>query len=298
METLKIDKIVQLTGHRSSVYCLLDIPGTDYFLSAGGDGWIVLWNKSGEEENGTLVATIEGKIFSMAYDATRKLLIAGDMDGHLYWIDFDNKTILKRTVVHKGSIFSIKILDDKIWTCGGDGFLCVLDPAVMMVEKSIRLSAQGLRCIELVKGKLLVGGSDNHIRVVNPLSLDTEKIIHEAHSNTIFTMWFDGHSILYSGGRDAVLKLWETSTWTEVKNLSAHWFTINKIIPVGDNNLVTVSRDKTVRIWNRKDMSLLKSLSLEKGGHINSVNDVLYFSEQNHFVTCSDDRSLILWKIS
>lgn len=53
--------------------------------------------------------------------------------------------------------------------------MCVLDPAVMMVEKSIRLSAQGLRCIELVKDKLLVGGSDNHIRVVNPLSLDTEK---------------------------------------------------------------------------------------------------------------------------
>jgi WD40 repeat protein len=298
MKTLNADKIIQLTGHRSSVYCLADIPGSAYFLSAGGDGWIVLWNKSGKEENGTLVATVEGKIFSMVFDHSRNLLVAGDMDGHLYWIDLENKTILKRLIVHKGSVFSIKIWDNKIWTCGGDGYLCVLDPTVMMVQNSIRLSSQGLRCIEFVKDKIVVGGSDNQIRILDPLSLDTEKVMNNAHHNSIFTMWYDGESILYSGGRDAELKLWDISDWKEIKKMPAHWFTINKIIPAGDNNLITVSRDKSIRIWNRNDMTLLKSLSFDKGGHINSVNDAVYFGELNHFVTCGDDRSLILWKIS
>lgn len=297
-ESLEIQKIKQLTGHRSSIYCLVDIPGEDRFLSAGGDGWIVSWDKDGNEENGNLLASVEGKIFSMFYDSVKNLLLVGDMDGHLYWIDYEKKTILKRLVIHKGSIFGIKILDNKVWTCGGDGVLCKTNIDTMLPEISVRLSNQGLRCFEFVGNKIIVGGSDKSLQIVNTETLKTENHIKNAHGNTIFSLLYDGNDHIYSGGRDAILKKWSAINFVEELQIPAHWFTVNKIIKVAQNYIATVSRDKTLRIWDKNTLLLVKSLDITKGGHINSVNDVVFFTEKRMLATASDDKSIILWKIT
>ena len=295
--TLLITRKVQLTGHRSSIYTMAEIPGTSQFLSAGGDGWIVGWDKRGEQEDGTLLAQVEGKIFSLQYCTDQDLLLAGDMNGHLYFIDLKQKKTVKRLVLHKGSLFDILVFGKYALTCGADGFISLVDIEKMLPEISIEVSRSGLRCMAKDTNHVYIGGSDNAIHQLHLSSLEKCNTKLQAHGNSVFSLCIDHKGTLFSGGRDALLKSHRLPSMEEEQSVQAHWYTINRLVGLQDNYLISASRDKTVRVWNTESMTLVKSLDAAKGGHVNSVNHVLVFEKEGMMATCGDDRSVILWKI-
>ena len=151
----------------------------------------------------------------------------------------------------------------------------------------------------LLDGKRIVSGSWNRNIVRWEINGSIVSILSMQKSGINTISCSPLLPILVVGKESQEVVILNSETGELLGKLIGHRGNINNLAWSPSGKLIaTASGDKTVRIWNRKDMSSLKSLSLEKGGHINSVNDVLYFSEQNHFVTCSDDRSLILWKIS
>ncbi len=59
----------------------------------------------------------------------------------------------------------------------------------------------------------------------------------------------------------------------------------------------TASRDKTLKVWETEGFQLLKVLEGRRdGGHSHSVNRLLWTNFNNWLVSCSDDRSIILWE--
>jgi WD40 repeat protein len=61
----------------------------------------------------------------------------------------------------------------------------------------------------------------------------------------------------------------------------------------------SASRDKTIRIWSAETYELQKSIDKEKyDGHLNSVNKLLWLHSHNYLISGSDDRSIIIWKVS
>jgi len=296
---LIIQKLNQLLGHNGSIYALLDLPETPYFLSAGGDGWIVQWHKDGSQADGTLLASVDGQIFSLFLIENTQTLVAGDMNGHVYWIDLVTKKTLKRVSHHEGSVFDFIQINQNLYSIGADGYLVQWDIENMLPIISIRISSQGLRCIEKDEKYIYIGASDNAIYVLDKDSLQTIHTIQHAHQNTVFTLNILPNNILISGGRDALLKKWDLQTYEELQSISAHWYTVNKIANIDSGKfLITGSRDKTIRVWNSEDMTLLKSIDLQKGGHLRSVNDILYINDSSTFISAGDDKSIILWKIS
>lgn len=295
---MKLTNQLVLEGHTSSIYTLTDLPGTDDFVSGGGDGWLVRWNKYGHDLNGHLIARVEGKIFSSAYMPEYGLLLVGDMAGHIYWIDLGSQQILKRLVLHQGSIFAIKISGNYIYTCGADGTVSRSDAHSMYPDLSIRLSGQGLRSLEIAGSQLWVGGSDNTIRILDLETLQQIDQIQNAHENTVFSLWYDGNNQVYSGGRDALLHCWNYNSKDLQHSLPAHWYTINDIFGAGKDIIITCSRDKKVRVWHCDDMKLLYSADLFKGGHFKSVNTGIFLPDNMLVATAGDDRRIILWKLS
>ncbi|MBC7885892.1 MAG: hypothetical protein H7X99_10480 [Saprospiraceae bacterium] len=297
---IQTEKIIGYTGHSSAVYCMVDKPGSMFFYSAGGDGKIVQWHKDGSTADGYLMADTDAKIFSMCYLDAQEILIAGDINGHVYWIDTLSNKIINRIIGHKGSVFGFCKTEDNLFSIGADGFLCKWDIGRRYPVESVRISHQGLRSIvhDDDQNIIYIGASDNGIYAVDTSDLKVLANEKMAHNNTVFSLSLTDQNLLLSGGRDAQLQIRKRVSMELLKSLPAHWFTINSILSIPELEIImTASRDKTIRLWDIAGFELVKTLDVKNGGHINSVNTLLWLPEHNYLVSAGDDRTIILWHI-
>ena len=299
--TIHINHLLTLSGQISSIYCLADKNDTPYFFSAGGDGWIVQWQKNAQNADGLLLAKVDGKIFSIIYISNSDLLVAGDFDGHVYWLDTMTNTILKRIAFHKGSVFGFcQVGPDHIFSISGDGYLCKWDINTFQPIESIKISTQGLRSLiyDEDSNYIYVGSSDNNVYTINPIDLKIENTVKQAHQNSVFSLAMLPNDLLLSGGRDAHLKAWKLPDMIIKQDFAAHMFTINSIVYLPELSLfATASRDKCIRIWDAETFELQKSIDIQKDGHFNSVNSLLWLPAHSTLVSASDDRTIRMWKI-
>jgi len=289
-----------LSGHRGAVYCMTPWAQNNVFYTSGGDGWIVAWPATGEVADGHLIAETGTKIFAMDIHPENIFLVAGDINGHMYWIDLHEKEITGRVVWHTKSVFALAFTPYGLLSAAGDGILCLWDGAMRRPMMSVQLSAQGLRSMafDAKSGRVYVGSSDQHIYIWNVAAWSLEETIRHAHTNSVFSLLVTEEGRLLSGGRDAQLGIWDTSSLENIQKLPAHWYTINKIISMGGTPFVaTASRDKTIRIWLRETLQPLVTLNAIQGGHVHSVNSLLWLQDKRVLVSSGDDKIIRLWSV-
>jgi WD40 repeat protein len=309
---MKIDikKITQLTGHQGSVYVLTDSGAPQYFLSGAGDGWVVEWDLA-EPEVGKLLAKIETNIFSLLFIKEKNLIVAGNRDGGIHFIDLHDATQNKNVAHHTKGIFSIQLIDNQLITLGGEGSITRWSLEEKRTLESLQLSSKSLRCMDFSSSRqeFAVGASDGNIYILDK-NFDLKKII-KAHTNSVFTLKYSpDENYLLSGGRDAMLKVWDVKEdFNNITSVPAHLYTLNDIAfhPTNRALFATASRDKTIKIWYFEPhnaeltmgVTLLKVLdTVRYGSHINSVNSLLWSPFNNQLLSASDDRSIIVWEIT
>jgi len=104
---------------------------------------------------------------------------------------------------------------------------------------------------------------------------------------------------LYSGGRDAKLYQLQQKDLSIVRELTPHLFTVYSILPHPHLPIIaTVSRDKSIKIWDSTSLALLKNISLERGyeSHRLSINTAMWIEDQ--LITAGDDKLLKVWDVS
>ena len=298
---VKVACITTLKGHNAAVYALSRFQNKDEFLSAGGDGWVAQWTIK-DEENGKLLAKTEASNFSMNYNKEDNILSVGDIHGDLHIVKLDENNEARKIAYHKKGIFGIYRLEEALLTLAGDGMLTKWDVKSMAKKESIQLSFNRIRGFAEAKKRnfLVIGSSDKNIYFIEKEGFIIKETVKQAHLNSIFALALDKEEkVLLSGGRDAELKVWG---WEEelvlMKSIPAHLFTINAIKYSPDQRLfATASRDKTIKIWDSKEYKLLKVLeAIRDKGHVNSVNDLLWLSN-DRLISCSDDRTIKVWDV-
>ncbi|MCH2044618.1 MAG: hypothetical protein MK212_10920 [Saprospiraceae bacterium] len=305
MTKLSIQKLHQLTGHKASIFALSSYTQESLFLSGGGEGWVACWDIH-HPERGDLLAKVEGNIFALNYLEAHQLLVIGNMYGHVFWIDINTQTTLKNVITHPKGVFDILYQAPFVYTIGANGNLSKwqVQPNIQILE-TLDLSNQNLRAIiaHPQRKELIIAASDGNIYILDEEDLTLKQQLTDAHLPSVFTLALSANGrYLLSGGRDAQLKVWSIQeTYQLYKSIPAHLSTINHIAfhPQG-SYFATASRDKSIKIWDSTNFELLKVINFEKYlGHLRSVNKLYWLPTiPPYLVSASDDRSLVVWKIS
>jgi WD40 repeat protein len=297
---IKTTKIAQLTGHNAAIYALANGVKDQHFISGAGEGWIVEWDLEAPEL-GQLLAKIETQVFSLCHLKEEGIIVAGNMNGGVHWVNLNAPEETQNILAHEKGVFGICQVGDSVITLGGQGKLCKWSIAEQRTTESIYLSHQSLRSIDYSekRNEIAVGSSDNNIYLLDAKTLGLKYQFTGAHNNSVFSVRFHPtQPVLLSGGRDAMLKVWDLESKEVISEQAAHWFTINDIQfhPEG-KYFATASRDKTVKIWDAQNYKLLKVLeTIRDHGHVNSVNHLHWSKHHHYLISASDDRSMILWK--
>ena len=193
------------------------------------------------------------------------------------------------------------MLNGKLYAAGGDGCISMWDAQKMELLTLKKFSDKSARVITCSPSKslLAVGFSDFSIVLMDE-NLAVFELIQNAHTNSVFSLAFNGDGTqLYSGGRDAMLKIWNVAAdVTLMKEIPAHNLHIHAIsIQNEENYFISSSMDKTIKIWDMQDFTLLKVLDKARNeSHVNSINKIAWVNAYQ-FVSISDDKKLMYWEL-
>lgn len=293
---IEVTKIAHLSGHKDSIYALTYNKNNKTMYSGAADGTVVRWNPL-VEEDGNMIMKCPTPVYSL-YVAPNEIIVAGTREGNLHIGDLKQNKELRWIKAHKKGIFDILPYLNGIVTLSEDGHLSVWNQQFEHVYQ-ISISEKSLRVGKFIdEHRILIGSSDYNIYLVNLFTKKIERIF-KGHTNSVFAITVDTiNKIFYSGGRDAQLRKWSFEVENEEK-LPAHIYPINALdIHPEMPYMLSCSMDKTIKLWDLKTFSLKKVIDYERHkSHLNCINKVLWI-DTNHFISCSDDRTILVFGIS
>lgn len=270
------------------------------FYSGGNDGYVVLWDTE-TKGDGKLLVQVNRPVYALCLDAQRNLLFCGAASGNLHVVDLTAGKEIRNIEAHTLGIFDIKIVNNELITCGGDGALKVWSLPDLKLLHHHQESTKSARCLayHTQQNILAVGYSDHKIRLYQLADFSLLNTL-DAHTNSVFTVAFtkDGKELL-SGGRDVMLRSWVINENYRLDvDVAAHTLHINHIAFNPNGKLfATVSMDKTIKIWDTEKFQLLKVIDKAKlDGHLSSVNKCLWMDDET-LLSGSDDRTIMMWKV-
>ncbi|MEQ9403079.1 MAG: WD40 repeat domain-containing protein [Cyclobacteriaceae bacterium] len=296
MRQIQIKKLHTFMGHNDSLYCLEKLDDHRFF-SAGSDGMVVLWDLISPDE-GEVIAKVEGSVYSMALDSDSNCLFIGENNEGIHKIRLDQKKETGSIQTGNHQIFDLKFRNETLWGALESGEIIQLSSNLDVINR-VKISDKRARCIDFFDNCLAVGFSDNTIKILDE-SLNVTDELH-GHKNSVFTSkYHPSGKYLISGGRDATLKVWDTSeNYVLRESIAAHLYTINSIVfNETGKYFVTCSMDKSIKLWNAHNFTLMKVLDKHRhAGHGNSVNKLLWMKYHDLLVSCSDDRTISVWDL-
>ncbi len=296
---VQIEKIMTYTGHSDAVYTLECGMGPHQFYSAGGDGNVVEWNLN-KTDSGRLIVKVPASVYSIRLVPERHLLIVAQNYEGIHLVDILSNKEVGSLQFTKSAIFDMKVVNGLLLAATGEGKLYVIDLANLRVVQEVGVCDKNLRDILIFERQYcLLASSDGFIR---KYQIPNFRLLEEiqAHQNSVFAL-LQKSTYLVSAGRDARLKFWGTERNLILdESINAHTYAINDVVERKDGAyLATASMDKTIKIWDYGKRKLIKVIDKARHkGHLTSVNKLLWLGYKDYLVSCSDDRSIGVWRIN
>ena len=299
LKKVHVTKLNQFSGHKDCIYAIIKADNDKTFYSGAADGFVVKWNVN-DASNGILICKVNRPIYSLLLLPTKNQLLIGTAEGNLHVIDLNQNQEIKNIAAHTLGLFDIKLINNHIFTAGGDGCVQVFDMNFNLI-KSFKDSDKSARCIAINHqlNHLAIGYSDHKIRIYDTESL---QLIHtlDYHINSVFALSYcNQNKHLLSGGRDVFLKFYDAeNNYQVIKDVPAHNLHINSIQFNDSGTLfVTSSMDKMIKVWDAQTFDLIKVIDKARNeSHINSVNKAVWLTN-NEIISVSDDKQIMHWRI-
>jgi WD40 repeat protein len=238
-----------LKGHSNFVKVLIQL--TDGKIASGsGDGTIRIWNlKDFKCEN-----IIDGHtcaIYSLIHLPSYKLVSVSNDKSIRVWDTKHNFKCLQVLEDKDSFVFSIAALKDgKIATGSGDSLIQIWElKDQLKCSHSLDGHSDLVTCIiQLRDGRLASGSRDKTIRLWDYGTLKCINVFKQYNAVYSLIQLRDGR---LASGIDNTIRLWDPKENFKCTNtIEGHQGSVNSLVQLKDDSLVTGSSDNTIRIWN------------------------------------------------
>lgn len=288
-----------IVSHTAAVYSVCAGRHSHSIFSASGDKFIAEWNvDTGQQE--PLAVRLTQPVFAITHIEEEGLLVAGGANGTIEVIDIVHKKELHNFSLHSKGVydFYFDAAGEQLMALGGDGVLSVWSIPDFRLLHKIQLSNGKLRQIAFSEqyGLYAIASADGNVYLLKRDSMHIQRVIAAHHQGATSVAWHPTKPVLLSGGRDALLKVWNmTADYDLLMELPAHNYAIYSIVFNESNtHLATGSRDKTIKVWNSSTMDVLQRIDVKIGGHSHSVNKLIWKGDA--LISVGDDRKIIVWE--
>lgn len=296
--SLEILKRRMLSGHSGAIYDI--VLGDDHLcFTTSADKYTVRWNYlTGEQDS--LAIQLNNSGFRVAFNSTYNLLAIGTAKGGIHVIDLSSRKEVRFLTQHQTSIFSLTYnpSTNEFYSGDAEGYFCVWSGATFDLELTLPFVCGKIRQLRLNEEGTHVAlcGQDGIVRVLETTFFNVVSEF-KVHSSGVNCAVFKDEK-LYVGGKNAYLSLWNWKDGKRLQEIPAHNYAIYDMILLHNQQIiVTASFDKTIKVWNSKDLSIIKRIEAKNGGHTHTVNRLAKVSE-NSFLSVGDDRKIIVWEVN
>lgn len=295
---MRFSKLKEIAGHSAGIYSLA-FDG-EFIYSASADQYVARWSlETGTQDK--FAIRFDSPVYSISLVNHNRSLVAALANGHLHVFDLEERKEIKFFTQHQVAVFANveNTVMGQLYVGDADGNLSIWDTSTFDLLIYLPLDCGKIRRVSVDPSGdfFAVCGQDGMIRIFDTRFFN-ELFSIKAHEGGATAALFHPSQpdLIFTGGKDAFLRLWNFRTGDLISSIPAHNFVIYDLLALKDGKtLVTASRDKTIKIFNMENMSFLQRLDMKEGGHRHSVNALVKMSE-NSFVSASDDKRMIIWK--
>ncbi|MES2587792.1 MAG: WD40 repeat domain-containing protein [Bacteroidota bacterium] len=295
-----LEKRVEFKAHSASIYTIDGFD--DYIFTGSGDNFVAKWNlKSGIQEKFSI--KVNSAVYKIKLVRNKDILIIGTNDGSLHVIDLLEKKEIRHFVQHKTAIFEIQenTLKSQLYTTDFEGNLAVWGTQNFDLLLFLPLQNGKIRQVLVDEsGEFIYIACQNGEIKKFDTQFFNEIASFEAHALGVNCLNFHPtkNNILISCGKDGLIKFWDLEQENKlILEIPAHNFGIYQLDFFNQNeNFITISRDKSIKLWDTKNLKVIQKIELKQGGHSHSVN-AFWKKSETEFVTVGDDKRIIYWEL-
>jgi WD40 repeat protein len=292
-------KLKELTGHSAGIYSLA-FDG-NFLYSGSADKFITRWDLTlGTQDK--FAIKFDNPVYSICLINENKQLVVGLSTGDLHIFELVSRLEIKYFTQHVKAIFAIveNPFKKQFYTADADGNLAVWNSETLELLIYLPLDCGKIRRIKSSSNgeNIAIVGQDGFVRIFETTFFN-EVSCFKAHENGATAIMFNpkNESQIITGGKDALLKIWEWNSALLIQQIPAHNFVIYDIIPLEDgDSFASCSRDKSIKIWKLEDYSFQHKIDFKLGGHRHSVNCLIGI-KNTLFCSGGDDKRIILWEL-
>ena len=295
---MKLEKLKSISGHAAAIY---DVTSVDnqYAFTTSADKYVARWDlKRGVQDNFAIKLEFSG--FRTAYNQNNQTLAIGNSKGGIHVVDLEKKIEKRLLSQHKSAIFSLSYdeINNVFYSGDADGYFCVWKGDSFDLLLTLPINCGKIRQITINENAdhIAICGQDGNVRILET-EFYNETVTLKAHRLGANCAVFD-KGLIYTGGKDAHIALWDWKSKKKLKSIPAHNYAVYDLA-LFDNSkyLVSVSFDKSIKLWKSDDLSIVERIEFKNGGHRHVVNRIAKLNDLS-FLTVSDDKQIIEWKLS
>lgn len=286
-------KTKESIGHSGQIFSI--VFDGDFIYSSSADKYVTRWDiETGKQDK--FAIRFEKSPYSLALISNNEKLAVGLENGDLHIFDLHVKKEIKFYQQHKTAIFYLKENKSKkqFYSSDADGNLAVWNTDSLKLEVLLPFDCGKIRRMSLNSDEsmLYLACQDGFVRVLETefYNLIDEFFSHEGGTTSI-NLDPENENYLFTGGKDAHLKVWNLNSNQCEKSIPAHNYAIYDILFLNEKSFVTLSRDKSIKIWSKETLSVLQKIDAKSKGHKHSVNSIVKLDDSS-FATASDDKTI------